>query len=195
MKSISIKGQKRESLGKSATKAVRNAGLVPCVIYGGDKPVHFTAEEKAFRNLVYTPNVHTVAVDLGDQKVDTILQDIQFHPVKDRILHIDFYQLNQDKEITMDVPVKVTGSAKGVLAGGVLRLNQRKLKVRALPANLPDFVQINVSDIDMGNKLYVTQIETDNFKLLHAENTVVAQVRMSRAAMKAAQDAAKAEKE
>lgn len=195
MKSISIKGQKRESVGKSATKAVRNAGLVPCVIYGGDKPVHFTAEEKAFRNLVYTPNVHTVAVDLGDQKVDTILQDIQFHPVTDRILHIDFYQLNQDKEITMDVPVKVTGSAKGVLAGGVLRLNQRKLKVRALPANLPDFVQINVSDLDMGNKLYVTQIETDNFKLLHAENTVVAQVRMSRAAMKAAQDAAKAEKE
>lgn len=195
MKSISIKGQKRESVGKSATKAVRNAGLVPCVIYGGDKPVHFTAEEKAFRNLVYTPNVHTVAVDLGDQKIDTILQDIQFHPVTDRILHIDFYQLNQDKEITMDVPVKVTGSAKGVLAGGVLRLNQRKLKVRALPANLPDFVQINVSDLDMGNKLYVTQIETDNFKLLHAENTVVAQVRMSRAAMKAAQDAAKAEKE
>lgn len=195
MKSISIKGQKRESVGKSVTKAVRNAGLVPCVIYGGDKPVHFTAEEKAFRNLVYTPNVHTVAVDLGDQKVDTILQDIQFHPVTDRILHIDFYQLNQDKEITMDVPVKVTGSAKGVLAGGVLRLNQRKLKVRALPANLPDFVQINVSDLDMGNKLYVTQIETDNFKLLHAENTVVAQVRMSRAAMKAAQDAAKAEKE
>jgi len=195
MKSISIKGQKRESVGKVATKAVRNAGLVPCVIYGGDKPVHFTAEEKAFRNLVYTPNVHTVAVDLGDQKIDTILQDIQFHPVTDRILHIDFYQLNQDKEITMDVPVKVTGSAKGVLAGGVLRLNQRKLKVRALPANLPDFVQINVSDLDMGNKLYVTQVETDNFKILHAENTVVAQVRMSRAAMKAAQDAAKAEKE
>ncbi len=195
MKSISIKGQKRESVGKSATKAVRNAGLVPCVIYGGEKPLHFTAEEKAFRNLVYTPNVHTVAIDLDGEKTDAILQDIQFHPVSDKILHIDFYQLQQDKEITMEVPVKVNGTAKGVLAGGVLRLNQRKLKVRALPSNLPDFVEVNVSDLDMGNKLYVTQVEADNFKLLHADNTVVAQVRMSRAAMKAAQEAAKAAKE
>ena len=194
MKSISIKGQERESVGKVATKAARNAGLVPCVIYGGDKPVHFTAEEKAFRNLVYTPNVHTVAIDLGSQTVDAILQDIQFHPVSDRILHIDFYQLHQDKEITMEVPVKVVGNSKGVMAGGVLRLNQRKLKVRALPANLPDFVEINISDLEIGNKLYVTEVETNNFKLLHADNTVVAQVRMSRAAMKAAQEAAKAAK-
>src|SRR5690606_17083710 len=112
MKSISIKGQERESVGKSATKAARNAGLVPCVTYGGDKPVHFPAEEKAFRNLVYTPNVHTVAIDLGGQTVDAVLQDIQFHPVSDRILHIDFFQLHQDKEITMEVPVKISGTAK-----------------------------------------------------------------------------------
>lgn len=181
-------------MGKVATKAARNAGLVPCVIYGGEQPVHFTAEEKAFKNLVYTPNVHTVAIDLGDKKVDAILQDIQFDPVSDRILHIDFYQLHADKEITMEVPVKVVGNSKGVMAGGVLRLNQRKLKVRALPANLPDFVEADITELEMGNKLYVTSLATDNFKLLHPENTVVAQVRISRAAMKAAQEAAKAEK-
>jgi len=194
MKSISIKGQERESVGKVSTKAARNAGLVPCVIYGGEQSVHFTAEEKVFKSLVYTPNVHTVAVEINGKIIDAILQDIQFDPVSDKILHIDFFQLNADKEITMEVPVKVEGNSKGVMAGGVLRLNQRKLKVRALPANLPDFVVADISDLEMGNKLYVTSLPTDNFKILHPDNTVVAQVRISRAAMKAAQEAAKAAK-
>ncbi|WP_417368962.1 50S ribosomal protein L25/general stress protein Ctc [Flavobacterium beibuense] len=195
MKSITIKGSERESVGKAATRAARNAGMVPCVLYGGDQPVHFTAEEKGFKNLVYTPNVHTVVIDLNGKTYNAILQDIQFHPVNDKILHIDFYQLSDEKEITMEVPVKVIGNSKGVMAGGVLRLNQRKLKVRALPANLPDFVEANITDLEMGNKLYVTEVPTDNFKLLHPDNTVVAQVRISRAAMKAAQEAAKAAKE
>ena len=169
MKSITIKGSERESVGKVATKALRNAGMVPCVVYGGEQPVHFTAEEKAFKSLVYTPNVHTVAIDLGGKKINAILQDIQFHPVSDKILHIDFYQLHADKEITMEVPVKVIGNSKGVMAGGVLRLNQRKLKVRALPANLPDFVEADITDLEMGNKLYVTKIPTNNFKLLHPD--------------------------
>lgn len=195
MKSITIKGQKRESVGKKATKAVRDAGFVPCVIYGGDQPVHFSAEEKAFKGLVYTPNAHTVVVELeGGEKVDCILQDIQFHPVSDKILHIDFFQLDENKEIVMEVPVKVTGKSPGVMAGGVLRLNQRRLKVKALPKNLPDFVEADITPLQMGNKLYVTKIATDNFKLMHPDNTVVCQVRISRAAMKAAQEAAKAEK-
>jgi large subunit ribosomal protein L25 len=194
MKSITIKGSERESVGKVSTKALRNAGMVPCVLYGGEQPVHFAAEAKAFKNLVYTPNVHTVVIELEGKTFEAVLQDLQFDPVSDKILHIDFYQLHADKEITMEVPVKVVGSAKGVLAGGVLRLNQRKLKVRALPANLPDFVEANVTELEMGNKLYITKLETPNFKLLHPDNTVVAQVRISRAAMKAAQEAAKAEK-
>ena len=194
MKSITIKGSERESVGKVSTKALRNAGMVPCVLYGGEQPVHFAAEAKAFKNLVYTPNVHTVVIELEGKTFEAVLQDLQFDPVSDKILHIDFYQLHAEKEITMEVPVKVVGSAKGVLAGGVLRLNQRKLKVRALPANLPDFVEANVTELEMGNKLYITKLETPNFKLLHPDNTVVAQVRISRAAMKAAQEAAKAEK-
>jgi len=194
MKSILIKGSKRESVGKSATKALRNAGMVPCVLYGGGEPVHFSAEEKVFKNLVYTPNAHTVEVDLGKEKYSAILQDIQFHPVSDRILHIDFYELSDNKEVTIEIPVKVVGSSKGVLAGGVLRLNQHKLKVKALPKNLPDFIEANITDLEMGNKLYVTKLVSDKYTLMHPDNTVVAQVRVSRAAMKAAQEAAKADK-
>ena len=195
MKSITIKGSERESVGKVSTKALRNAGAVPCVLYGGDQPVHFSAEEAAFKKLVYTPNAHTVAIELGNGKsYNAILQDIQVHPVSDKILHLDFFQVFDDKEITMEVPVKVTGVSPGVLLGGVLRLNTRKLKVKALPKNLPDFVEANISKLEMGNKLYVTKLATDNYKLLHPENTVVAQVRISRAAMKAAQEAAKAAK-
>ncbi len=194
MKSITIKGQERESVGKKATKALRDAGMVPCVIYGGEQPVHFAAEEKAFKGLVYTPNAHTVVVDLNGKTFNAVLQDIQFHPISDKILHIDFFQLNEAKEIIMEVPVKVTGTSPGVLLGGDLRLNQRRLKVKALPKNLPDFVEANISELQMGNKLYVTKLPTPNFKLMHPDNTVVAQVKISRAAMKAAQEAAKAEK-
>lgn len=195
MKSITIKGQERENVGKKATKALRDAGMVPCVIYGGNQPVHFAADERTFKGLVYTPNAHTVEIDLENgKKVNAILQDIQFHPVSDRINHIDFFQLSDDKEIVMEVPVKVTGTSPGVLLGGVLNLGQRRLKVKALPKDLPDFVEANISELQMGNKLYVTKLETKNFKLMHPDNTVVCQVRISRAAMKAAQEAAKAEK-
>ncbi|HWR94192.1 MAG TPA: 50S ribosomal protein L25/general stress protein Ctc [Flavobacterium sp.] len=196
MKSITIKGSERESVGKVSTKALRNAGLVPCVLYGGNQAVHFAAEEAAFKNLVYTPNAHTVVIDLGNGKTfNALLQDIQVHPVSDRILHVDFFQLFDDKEITMEVPVKVVGVSPGVLLGGVLRLNTRKLKVKALPANLPDNVEADISKLEMGNKLYITKLATNNFKLMHPENTVVCQVRISRAAMKAAQEAAKAAKD
>ena len=194
MKSITIKGSERESVGKVATKALRNAGAVPCVLYGGNQAVHFSADEKAFKNLVYTPNAHTVVIELGTKTYNAILQDIQVHPVSDRILHIDFFELFDDKEITMEVPVKITGVSPGVLLGGVLRLNTRKLRVKALPKNLPDFVEANISALEMGNKLYVTKLVSDKYKLLHPDNTVVAQVRISRAAMKAAQEAAKAAK-
>nr|WP_315148576.1 50S ribosomal protein L25/general stress protein Ctc [uncultured Flavobacterium sp.] len=194
MKSITIKGSERESVGKVATKALRNAGEVPCVIYGGNQPVHFSADERAFKSLVYTPNAHTVVIELGDKSFHAILQDIQVHPVTDKILHIDFFQLFDDKEITMEVPVRIVGVSPGVLLGGVLRLNTRRLKVKALPKNLPDFIDADISPLEMGNKLYVTKLVSDNYKLLHPDNTVVAQVRISRAALKAAQEAAKAAK-
>ncbi|WP_405610934.1 50S ribosomal protein L25/general stress protein Ctc [Polaribacter sp. Asnod1-A03] len=186
MKSISIKGSKRESVGKVATKALRNAGMVPCVIYGGDKPVHFSSEEKAFKSLVYTPNVYTASIDVDGEKIAAILQDIQFHPVSDKILHVDFYQLFDDKEITMNIPLRLVGKSKGVAIGGALRQNLRKIKVKALPANLPDFIEADITELQIGNKLYISSLKNDDYAIMHPDNTVVAQVRMSRNASKAA---------
>ncbi len=180
MKSITIKGSKRESVGKSATKALRNAGQVPCVLYGGDTAVHFSAEEKAFKNLVYTPNVYTATIDVDGQTFAAILQDIQFHPVSDKILHVDFYQLFDDKEVTMNIPVKLVGTSPGVLNGGSLRFPKRKLRVRALPGNLPDFFNADISGLKIGSKLFVTDIESNGCTFLHPDNTVVVQVRTSR---------------
>ena len=190
MKSITIKGSKRESVGKSATKALRNAGMVPCVLYGGDEPVHFAAEELAFTKLVYTPNAHTVAIEIGEKmKFNAILQDIQFHPLTDKILHIDFYQLFDDKAVSMDIPVKILGAAPGVLnSGGVLSRNKRKLRVRALPTNLPDFIEADISKLELGSKLYVTELEKENYKFLHPDNTVVCQVRNSRTSLQVETD-------
>jgi large subunit ribosomal protein L25 len=186
MKSITIKGSKRESVGKSATKALRNAGRVPCVLYGGGEPLHFDAPELDFSKLVYTPNAHTVKIQLeGGDKIDAILQDIQFHPLTDKILHVDFYRLFDNKEISMNIPVKIEGAAPGVLnSGGVLSLNKRKLRVKALPKDLPDFIIANISKLELGNKLYTSELQTETFAILHPDNTVVCQVRTSRASIK-----------
>ena len=194
MQSITIVGSQRESVGKAASKALRNAGQVPCVLYGGDNAVHFSADALAFSKLVYTPNVYTATIELGGKTYKAILQDIQFDPVTDKILHIDFYQLHNDKEITIEVPIRIEGTSPGIMAGGSLRVVNRKLKIKALPANLPDFVPVDISWMEMGNRFYVTKLEQKNYKIMHPENTVVCQVRISRAALKAAQDAAKAEK-
>ena len=143
---------------------------------------------------MYTPNVYTAAIELNGKTYDAILQDMQFDPVTDKIIHIDFYQLNKNKEITIEVPIQIEGTSPGIMAGGTLRIVNRKLKVKALPDNLPDFVPVNISGLEMGNKLYVTKLVQENYKIMHPDNTVVCQIRVSRAAMKAAQDAAKAEK-
>ena len=185
MKSITIKGSKRESVGKVATKALRNADKVPCVLYGGENPLHFSANELDFSKLVYTPSAHTVVLDIdGDQKINAILQDIQFHPVSDKILHVDFYQLFDDKEVSMDIPVTIEGSAPGVmLEGGTLVVSKRKLKVKTLPNNLPDFITVDISELRLGGKISVIDLEADDFTILHPDNTVVCKVRTSRASM------------
>mgnify|MGYP001577609827 FL=1 len=185
MKSITIKGSKRESVGKVSTKALRNAEKVPCVLYGGGNAIHFSADELSFSKLVYTTKALSVVIELeGDEKYNAILQDIQFHPVSDKILHIDFYQLFDDKEVTMDIPVEFVGQAPGVkLSGGVLSKNRRKLRVRALPANLPDNIIADISNLEIGTKLYVTEVADEKFTLLHPDNAVVCQVRNSRVSL------------
>lgn len=184
MKSITIQGTKRESVGKKSTKALRNADLVPCVVYGGTETINFSAEEKSFKGLVYTPEAHTVSIEVDGNTIPAVLQDIQFHPITDKILHADFYQLAEDKPVIMEVPVRIIGRAKGVVAGGALRQSFRKLKLKAIPANLPDEVVIDVTPLKIGNKLYVGDIKTNGFTFMHPDNAVVVAVKMSRTAMK-----------
>jgi large subunit ribosomal protein L25 len=180
MKSITINGSKRESVGKKATKALRNAGEVPCVIYGGENIVHFAASEVSFNKLIYTPDVHTVVVDIEGKKTTAVLQDIQFHPATDNILHIDFYEFHEEQEITMEIPVHSEGSPKGVKNGGVLRFNLRRMMVRGLAKNLPDFILADVTPLKIGQKMYVTSVANKDYKIMHPDNTVICQVRTSR---------------
>ena len=133
--------------------------------------------------MVYTPNVYTAAIDVDGQKIAAILQDIQFHPVTDKILHVDFYQLFDDKEITMNIPVRLVGTSPGVLNGGSLRFTNRKLRVKAIPANLPDFINADISKLKIGNKLFITELFNDEYSFMHPDNTVVVQVRTSRNAV------------
>ena len=130
-------------------------------------------------------SAHTVVIDInGNQKINAILQDIQFHPVSDKILHVDFYQLSDDKEVNMEIPLVFEGSAPGVmLEGGTLMVNKRKLKVRALPSNLPDSITVDISELKLGNKISSADLDSEDFTILHPENTVVCKVRTSRASM------------
>ena len=173
MKSITIKGSQRESVGKVSTKALRNAGKVPCVLYGGDKPLHFSADEISFKKLVYTANVYTAMIELEGTKYHAILQDIQFHPVTDKILHMDFYQLFDDKEVTMNIPVRLVGSSPGVINGGNLSFPMRKLSVRALPSDLPDFLTADISELRIGSKFTVSELTDDKWpvKLISPNKT------------------------
>ena len=185
MKSITLKGSERESVGKVSTNALRNAGRVPCVIYGGENPVHFSVEAKDLNPLVYTPDALIVDLELASgKKFKAALQDIQFHPVTENILHVDFIELFDDKPVTMQVPVKITGHSAGVRAGGVLVVNARKLQVRALPSNLPDVIEVDITDLNIGDKSFVRTLQKENYKIMATDNYIVAYVKTSRNAAK-----------
>lgn len=188
MKSITITGTKRENVGKKSTKALRDAELVPCVVYGEQDPIAFSTDEKTLGKLVYTPDAHTVELIVDGQTLPAVLQDIQFHPLTDKILHVDFYQLRDDKPVMMEVPVRLEGRSRGVVAGGVLRQPYRKVRVKALPGNLPDEVVIDITPLRIGMKVYVSDVKTEDFTLMHPDNTVIVAVRTARTAIKGADE-------
>jgi large subunit ribosomal protein L25 len=180
MKSVSISAEKRVDLGKKEAKALRAAGKVPCVIYGGENTYHFAATEVAFNNLVYTSNVYTVAIDIEGSTVNALIKDIQFHPVTDQIIHVDFIELTPGKEVNTEIPVVINGNAIGVRNGGKLRKTLRKLSVRSTPENLPDAITLDISDMKIGDKIYVRDIDADKFDILTSGNAVVVAVKTAR---------------
>jgi large subunit ribosomal protein L25 len=182
MKSVSISAEKRVGLGKKEAKLSRAAGNVPCVIYGGKTNQHFSVKENALNNLVYTPNVYTVAIDIEGTVVNALIKDIQFHPVTDRILHIDFIELVEGQAVNTEVPVITTGTAIGVMNGGRLYKTLRKLSVRATSENLPDAITLDVTSMKIGQKVYVRDVEAKNFDILTSGNAVIVAVKMARGA-------------
>ncbi len=192
MKKIELKASKRAVIGKRATKDLRKEGKVPGVLYGGKEVKHFIIEEKQLKALVFTPNVYIISLNIDGEKVEAILQDIQFHPVSDMILHIDLLQIADDKDVVIEIPVILNGFAEGVKEGGRLSLEQRKLRVKALPANLPDTLEISIDHLKLGDSVKVGSLSFDNLEMLNAKNSVVAAVKLTRAA-RAAQQAGESE--
>lgn len=188
MKSVSISAEKRVDLGKKEAKSLRAAGKVPCVVYGGKTILHFAASEVAFNNLVYTPNVYAVAIDIEGNTVNALIKDIQFHPVTDRIIHVDFIELTPGKEVNTEIPVVINGNAIGVRNGGKLRKTLRKLSVRSTPENLPDAITLDITDMKIGDKIYVREIDADNFDILTSGNAVVVAVKTARNAVEEIED-------
>jgi large subunit ribosomal protein L25 len=186
MKIISMSGSSRESVGKKDAKKLRYSGKVPCVLYGGEKQIQFAMDVTEFKDLVYSPHIAYVALTIEGITYQAILQDIQYHVVTGNILHADFKQLNDNKEIIMSVPVKTSGSSVGVIKGGVLAIKLRKLKLKALPSNMPETITIDISKLDIGNSVKISQIELNNFQILDPANAVAVTIRMTRAAAAAA---------
>ena len=163
-------------------KAIRKNNGVPCVLYGGKEVVHFTVPAEGLRNLVYTPHIYVIDLDIDGKKVNAIMKDIQFHPVKDNILHVDFYEIDESKPIVMEVPVQLEGLAEGVKAGGKLALQIRKLKVKALYNLIPERLIVNVSHLGLGKTIKVGELNFENLELLNAKEAVVCAVKLTRAA-------------
>lgn len=195
MKSIEIKGTARTIAARSSEqarvlKAIRKNKGVPCELYGGGENVHFTVQADELRKLVYTPHIYVVDLIIDGKKYNAIMKEIQFHPVQDTILHVDFYQINEEKPIVMEVPVQLEGLAEGVKAGGKLSLQIRKLKVKALYNVIPERLVINVSHLGLGKTVKVGELHYDGLELVSAKDAVVCAVKLTRAARGAAAAAA-----
>lgn len=191
MKTFELKGTVRTDLGKKASKAERVAENVPCVLYGGKENIHFTTTVSDIRKLVYSPEVFVVDLNIDGKKTKAVMKALQFHPVSDKVLHIDFLQLTDDKPVVVELPVKLEGLAEGVKAGGKLALEMRKLKVKGLYKLIPENIVIDVTELGLGKSILVAKVSVPNLEILNAKNAVVAQVKLTRAARGAAATAGK----
>lgn len=199
MKQISINGTVRTELGKKAAKAIRNSGNVPCVLYGEKKDangqpeaIHFTVSEKEINKLIYTPHIYLVDINIDGEDHKGILKEVQFHPVKDNVLHVDFLEVHAEKPIVMGVPIAPQGLAEGVRAGGRLITMVRKLNVKALYSVIPEKLNIDVTALQLGKSIKVGDLHFENLELVTPKEVIVCTVKMTRAAMGAAAAAAKA---
>ncbi|MFA7107226.1 MAG: 50S ribosomal protein L25 [Candidatus Izemoplasmatales bacterium] len=176
MKSVSISGSLRENVGKKDAKALRTKGLVPCVVYGGEKQHHIFVDEKQFKNLIYTPETNYAELSFGDIKTKAIIKESQFHPITEKIVHIDFLEITEAKAITIGIPVKITGKSPGVIRGGKLIKRYRKMKVNGIYTDIPDFIIVDISKLEINDTIYVEDIVVDKYKIIENPANVVVSV-------------------
>ena len=180
MKSIAISGTRRAAQTKQENKRLRAEGKVPCVLYGGKEQVHFSAPVLALKPLVYSPSVYTVDLDIEGSTHRAIMKDLQFHAVNDKLLHVDFLEIADDKKVVIDIPVKITGSATGVRQGGTLRTKMRVLKISALPKDLPDLFELKIDDLEIGDSIFVRDMKLDGVEFLDRPNNAITAVKTTR---------------
>jgi len=184
MKTIEIKGSFRTELGKKSSKQIRKTGSVPCVIYGKEKNIHFHAPELSFKGLVYTPEAHLVKLVIDNKEFRAVLKDMQFHPVKDNILHADFIEVFNDKPVVISIPVRVHGDSVGVIAGGKLIIKKRNIKVKGLADNLPEFLPVDITNLKIHDGVKVGDLSYDKIELLDPKKSLVLSIATSRVAQK-----------
>ncbi len=181
MKSLAITGTRRAAQSKAESKQLRAEGKIPCVLYGGADQLHFSTPALPLKSLVYSPNVYIVELDIDGNQRKAVMREIQFHPVTDRLLHIDFLELRDDKKVTINIPVRLKGSAVGVRAGGQLLNKMRNLKVAALPAHLPDEFEIVIDELQIGDAIRVRDMKLDNVEFLDIPSNTIVAVKTARA--------------
>jgi large subunit ribosomal protein L25 len=186
MKTLVVKGHKRNSLGKKEAKLLRSQELVPSVLYGAGEPVHFAVAFSELRQLVYTPHVYLIDLDIDGTVYPAIMQDLQWHAVEEQALHIDFLKIEESKKIKINLPIKIVGLARGIKAGGKLKTNLRHLKVKALAKDLPDAIEVNVTKLGIGQSIKVGDLSLKDIEILDKKSNVVVAVTVTRAAKSAA---------
>jgi large subunit ribosomal protein L25 len=192
MKTIFLKGELRAEVGTRTAKALRTEGKVPCNMYGlAEGNLNFAVYQADFKNLVYTPNVYKVKIELNGKNYDAILQDIQFHPVSDMIIHCDFMAVDESKPVIMEIPVRVVGNSPGVRAGGKLVKKLNRLRVRGLIKDLPDFIDVSIDTLEIGQSAKVGHLQVSGFDLLDSPANAIVSVNTTRALMQAAAEANK----
>ncbi len=188
METIEIIGYKRANLGKQNSKKLRGEGNVPCVVYGGKEQIHFHSPMILFRDLVYTPGANFVKLNIEGVEKDAILQDIQFHPVSETILHADFLELQDDKKVKMEIPVKIIGNSPGVQQGGKILMRIRKLSLMAYPKNMPSFVEVDISELQLGKSIKVEELLNDQYDILNSPLVSVVSVNIPRVKIEIEED-------
>lgn len=191
MKTIAISGSRRENVGKRDAKELRYEGKVPAVLYGGKEQVHFAVSVPDLKPLIYSSDVHFVEINVDGVSTKAIIKDAQFHPLNEQILHIDFYQLDESKPLTMEIPVKLTGTSPGVKMGGKLVQKLRKLRVKALPNDLPQYVEVSIEPLEVGKSVRVRDLKFDKFVITNVAEDTIVSVTTSRALRQAEQEAGK----